>query len=72
MSSGLVICSVCHVEVHQDGPTHTWRHCSRFHNWTPLCEGGKAMYPDTREQISGLFCQADGLAPRSICQEEPQ
>ena len=75
MSTGLVICSVCHKEVHQDGPRDkatgngTWRHCSRFHSWTPICDKGKAIYPDTREQIRGLFCQADGLAPASIREE---
>jgi len=69
MSTGLVICSVCRREVHQDGPRDeqrgcgTWRHCSRFHGWTPICEGGHATYPNTREEIVGLFCQADGLAP---------
>jgi hypothetical protein len=63
MSTGLVICSVCHKEVHQDGPQHTWRHCSRFHDWTPICEGGHPIYPVVRQDIVGLFCQADGFAP---------
>ena len=75
MSYGLVICSTCRKEVHQDGPAltsragvsqqppATWRHCSRFHGWTPICEGAKAIYPASRIEIVGLFCQADGLAP---------
>lgn len=63
MSAGLVICSVCRKEVHQDGPKQTWRHCSRFHGWTSLCEQADKVYPKTREEIVGLFCQADGLAP---------
>jgi hypothetical protein len=72
MSTGLVICSKCKKEVHQDGPHHAngrseWRHCSRFHGWTPICKGAEPMYPHARVQINGLFCQADGLAP-----EEPR
>lgn len=69
MSTGLVICSVCGKEVHQDGMRDAatgkteWRHCSRFHGWTPLCDGATVMYPHARIQIVGLFCQADGLAP---------
>lgn len=63
MSTGLVICSMCNREVHQDGPKLTWRHCSRFHGWTPLCDGAKVIFPQSRADITGLFCQADGLAP---------
>jgi hypothetical protein len=74
MSSGLVMCSACHREVHQDGLRDaqgrgTWRHCSRFHGWTPICEGAHAMYPETRLAISGLYCQADGLAPPAAGEE---
>ncbi len=63
MSTGLVICSVCRKEVHQDGPKHAWRHCSRFQGWTPICEGATAVYPKRRSDIVGMFCQADGMAP---------
>lgn len=65
MSSGLVICSTCGKEVHQDGPKHTWRHCSRFHGWTPICDKAGAIYPQRREEITGMCCQADGLMPPS-------
>lgn len=72
MSSGLVICSVCKKEVHQDGPKHSWRHCSRFHGWTPMCDGAIPIYPRARDVINGLFCQADGLAPEPLTQgKEP-
>lgn len=65
MSTGLVICSACGKEVHQDGPQHSWRHCSRFHGWTPICEGASVRYPHTRAEITGMFCQADGIAPEA-------
>lgn len=31
MSCGIMVCSVCRREIHQDGPKngrHTWRHCN--------------------------------------------
>ncbi len=70
MSTGLVICSVCHKEVHQDGLRDSsgkteWRHCSRFHGWTPICANAHAIYPRHRAEIVGMFCQADGLARES-------
>ena len=69
MSSGLVVCSTCGKEVHQDGPRDaqtgraSWRHCSRLHGWTALCQGATAVYPRSMGDIVGLFCQADGAAP---------
>ena len=74
MSYGMVICEICHKEVHQDGPRDeggrgTWRHCYKFHGGTPICEGAKGIYPQTREEIVGLFCQTDGLAPEPAVQE---
>lgn len=69
MSSGLVICSKCGKEVHQDGPRNKetgrneWRHCLRFHGGTPICALAAADYPRKRGDIVGLYCQADGLAP---------
>ena len=69
MSTGLVVCSICKKEVHQDGKRDlttgraAWHHCSRFHNWTPICKDAMATYPQSRQEIVGLFCQADGRAP---------
>jgi hypothetical protein len=66
MSSGLVICSVCRREVHQDGNaltpggTWTWRHCE---DKSPRCDGASFVYPSKRSDIVGSFCEMDGAAP---------
>jgi hypothetical protein len=71
MSSGLVICSVCRREVHQDGPTPAptppdrypstgWTHCE---DGTPRCDGATSTYPTSRAEIVGRFCACDGPAP---------
>lgn len=58
MSCGLVICSECRREVHQDGPDQTWRHCQ---DKTPRCDGAVSRYPSSRAEIVGPFCGADDL-----------
>lgn len=58
MSTGLVICSLCNHEVHQDGPNHSWRHCD---DKTPICEGAKAIYPNTSDEIVGKWCGRDNF-----------
>lgn len=71
MSTGLVICSLCRREVHQDGPrewhgkpdpngTATWTHCD---DHTRRCEGATSTYPRTRSEIVGPVCAADGPLP---------
>jgi hypothetical protein len=59
MSSGLMICSRCRREVHQDGPKNIangWRHCV---DRTPRCFAGSSEYPASRAEIVGPFCGAD-------------
>ena len=57
MSWGLVICSKCKREVHQDGPGKTWRHCE---DKTPRCEGASSDYPTSQAEIVGRACYMDG------------
>lgn len=59
MSTGLVVCSICHREIHQDGPDHSWRHCE---DKTPRCEGASIEYPKTRGEIVGSWCGADDIS----------
>lgn len=56
MSTGLVICSVCLREVHQDGPDYSWRHCE---DKSPRCEGARSTYPMTVADIVGVWCGRD-------------
>ena len=61
MSTGLVICSECKREVHQDGPhlldePDTWRHCE---DKSPRCKGADSTYPQDRSEIVGKFCGMD-------------
>lgn len=56
MSYGLVVCSYCNREIHQDGPDHTWRHCE---DKTPRCIGAAGRYPATAGEIVGTWCGAD-------------
>ena len=56
MSYGIVICSVCKREVHQDGPNHTWTHCE---DKTPRCEKAHSSYPDNVGEIVGKWCGMD-------------
>lgn len=43
MSYGLVICSLCKREVHQDDENRSWQHCD---DQTPLCVGAQGVYPE--------------------------
>lgn len=75
MSAGLVVCSECRREVHQDGPRqHTARcrcaqHDSGFcpAGWrhcedkTLRCDGASSVYADT-EGIVGRYCGRDAIA----------
>jgi len=56
MSTGLVICSKCYREVHQDGENHSWRHCE---DKTSRCEGASSIYPLSRSFIKGKYCGRD-------------
>lgn len=56
MSYGLVICSECKREVHQDGPNNTWRHCE---DKTPRCLNAMSVYPESTASIKGKFCGCD-------------
>ena len=38
MSYGIVICSKCKREVHQDGSEHSWRHCE---DKTAICQNAE-------------------------------
>ncbi len=62
MSTGIVVCSKCRREVHQDGPKdkdgrYGWRHCE---DKTPKCEGATVDYAE-RGEPKGRFCGMDGL-----------
>lgn len=75
MSAGLVICSNCSREVHQDGPRqHNAMRCKCPHDtgwcpagWrhcedkTPRCEGASSAYPKQKDYIVGGYCGADGI-----------
>ena len=58
MSSGLVICSICKREVHQEGADHGWIHCQ---DQTPRCTLADSIYPDDYSQIVGPYCGKDDL-----------
>lgn len=65
MSTGMVICSVCKREVHQDGPksvSRGWPHCE---DGTAMCDGATADYPRHAEDVRGAYCGADGPLPPS-------
>ena len=62
MSTGIVICSTCKREVHQDGPfdpktnAYSWTHCE---DKTPRCEGATSDWPVSKDEIKGKWCGAD-------------
>ena len=73
MSTGIVVCSVCHHEVHQNGPDievtgirgdvykkGTWTHCAGgpMTPGTPICSNAHPEYPT--ERPIGMYCGADG------------
>ena len=55
MSYGIVICSSCLREVHQDGPNHTWTHCE---DKTPRCDDAASCYA-LMNHIKGKWCGRD-------------
>ena len=58
MSFGIVYCSKCKMEVHQDGPNQTWRHCE---DKSPQCDGAVAAYPNNTNEIIGKWCGRDDV-----------
>ena len=59
MSYGIVICSSCLRELHQDGDRavgNGWLHCE---DKTPICVGGTADYPKSETEIRGAWCGRD-------------
>lgn len=62
MSYGMVICSKCCREVHQDGPREVangWTHCE---DRTPRCDGAQSVYPSReRTEVKGKWCAADDI-----------
>jgi hypothetical protein len=59
VSYGIVICSMCQREVHQDGDENVergWRHCE---DGTPRCIGSTSDYPESESQIKGRWCGRD-------------
>ena len=68
MSTGLVICSACGREVHQNGPSDIrkgWRHCRFSGEQSSLCTHGEVVYPRFAEDVKGWACQMDGPLPPS-------
>ena len=74
MSWGLVVCSYCKREVHQDGPRNhsklcqcpgntgfclaTWTHCE---DGKPICDDSSAIYPKDSMDIRGKVCRRDEI-----------
>lgn len=62
MSAGIVVCSACRREVHQDGPLvdgrSGWSHCE---DKSPICDDAGAVYPDAGEQPRGHWCGRDDI-----------
>lgn len=61
MSTGIVMCSVCHRELHQDGPVvngrTTWTHCE---DKSPICDGAAVQYViGSGVETVGRFCGRD-------------
>ncbi len=69
MSAGLLICSICKREVHQDGENHSWRHCEDL---TPICEQAGLEYPTTNSDIVGEYCGRDENPYAKWAQRPPQ
>lgn len=70
MSTGFVICSVCHREVHQTGDRairNGWIHCE---DGAAICEDAHAQYPATRADIKGAFCGCDGPPPVDLSADD--
>jgi hypothetical protein len=72
MSTGLVICSTCRREVHQDSRRSPlekgWYHCD---DGTPRCAGAHSAYPQTADEVRGPACCADGPLPAQSPSKEP-
>lgn len=62
MSTGLVVCSTCSREIHQDGPGSTWLHCE---DKSPRCVGASARHPQSIDEIVGKWCGADAELVRT-------
>jgi hypothetical protein len=61
MSFGLVVCSVCKREVHQDRDNDKnlyWYHCDTK---SRICHEGYPDYPRRKDDIKGDFCGRDDL-----------
>jgi hypothetical protein len=56
MSQGIVVCSTCKHEVHQDGPAAAWQHCD---DGSPRCDGAQSVYPASTGEIEGKWCGRD-------------
>jgi len=55
MSAGIVVCSICYHEVHQN--SGGWFHCD---SKTPICDGARPEYPTSTAYIEGKWCGRDG------------
>jgi hypothetical protein len=66
MSWGIVACSKCRREMHQNGPVvddvATWLHCE---DQSPACEGGR-FCPEYEDEVRGKFCQIDGMGEQRL------
>uniref|UniRef100_A0A6M3LE14 Uncharacterized protein n=1 Tax=viral metagenome TaxID=1070528 RepID=A0A6M3LE14_9ZZZZ len=61
MSTGIIICSKCKREMHQEGQKDVWgkfiwTHCE---DKTPRCSEGEAVWPENECEIAGKFCGKD-------------
>jgi hypothetical protein len=57
MSAGIVVCSICYHEVHQN--SGGWFHCDSN---TPICNGAIPVYPRSTEDIQGKWCGRDDFS----------
>ena len=55
MSTGIIICSICHRELHQQSD-RSWYHCE---DATPECKPGQHEYAGKLSRIKGKWCGAD-------------
>ena len=64
MSTGMVVCSICHCECHQRGDKSVqrgWVHCD---DRTALCHGATVVYPRDASEVRGKYCACDGPLPK--------
>jgi hypothetical protein len=65
MSYGIVICTICRREVHQNPNSREWYHCE---DQTSRCVGANCIAPDEPSDIAGRWCGRDAGPARQTFQ----